>query len=142
MNRKDFIGRVYDALYDNGIRKPVSIKKSTFRISDDGGQDAEFTVKRQDKQVAYTIADITNIVDACIAVIVDAIKHGESVVLRNFGTFSVRRYGQRIVNDPLRNTRHIVKPRCAAKFIPGKDLKLAATLFQVELDDRENGGDA
>ena len=141
MNRKDFVYRVCDTLYDNGIRKPVSIKKSKFRISDDGGKDAKFTVKRQDKQVAYTVTDVANIMDACFAVIIDSIKHGESIVLRNFGTFSVKQYGERVVNDSIHNTRHMVKPRCAAKFYPGKDLKLAAALYQVELDDREDGGD-
>ena len=79
MNKKELSSRVAEVLRANNIRKPVSVKKQTLHITDEGGNTAEFHIKQQDKNVLYTVDDATNVIDACIAVIIDAIKNGEEI---------------------------------------------------------------
>ena len=49
MNKIDFIKCVSDVLRTNDIKKPVSIPKQVFHISDDEGNSKDFTVKKTDK---------------------------------------------------------------------------------------------
>ena len=67
MFKEEFIGRVTDILRENDTRKPVSVKKQVFHITDDNGNTADFNVRQQDKRVIYTVEDTRNIIDACIA---------------------------------------------------------------------------
>ena len=74
MNKKDLVSRVSEILRENDLRKPVKIKKHKFRIIDEEGNTADFTVKRADKQVIYTVDDINKIIDACIDAILESIR--------------------------------------------------------------------
>ena len=86
MNRKELVRRIAAVMKDNGIRKPISSPKQVFHISDDEGNTKDFVVKKTDKSVLFTIDDVESMVDAFICVIEDALKHGDSVSIRGFGT--------------------------------------------------------
>lgn len=49
MNRRDFIKKVACQLRDNNIRKPVSMPKQIFHISDDAGNSRDFIVRATEK---------------------------------------------------------------------------------------------
>ena len=55
MNRKEFARRVATLMREKDIRKPVSIPKQVFHISDDEGNSRDFVVRKTDKSVQFTI---------------------------------------------------------------------------------------
>lgn len=136
MNKKEFIDKVIDTLSENDIRKPVSIKKSTFRITDSDGTTADFDVKRQDKRVLYTSKDVTNIIDACISVIMDAIKTGDEIMIRGLGTLFLNKRAERRLKEPGTDKWHVVAAHYLPKFIPGKELKMAAKVYELSEADK------
>ena len=68
---------------ENDIRKPISIPKQVFHISDDEGNHKDFTVKKIDKTVLYTADDIEAILDTLQFVIQEAVKAGEEISIRD-----------------------------------------------------------
>ena len=100
MNKKEFISRVTETLRENNLRKPVSIRKHTFHITDDEGNVADFNIRQQEKSVMYTNDDTANIVDACLAVILDAIRNGEDVNIKGFGSLGVHYRAARRTKEP------------------------------------------
>ena len=91
MNKKDLISKTTEVLRNNDIRKPISTPKQVFHISDDEGNQKDFVVRKTDKSVLYNTNDVTAILEACLSVIEDAIKHGEDVSLHGFGTLGVHK---------------------------------------------------
>ena len=79
MNKKELSSRVAEVLRANNIRKPVSVKKQTFHITDEDGNTADFHIKQQDKNVLYTVDDTANVIDACIAAEIE-----EIIVVRGY----------------------------------------------------------
>lgn len=137
MKKKEFISKVTDVLKDNDIRKSVSIKKHTFHITDNDGNAADFTIKQQDKRVLYTVEDISSIIDACIAVIVDAIKHGDTIFIKGFGTLSLKRREARRTKQPGTEEWCEVEARYVPKFSYGNDLRMAARIYEMSLEDSQ-----
>ena len=132
MNRKELVRRIAAVMKDNGIRKPISSPKQVFHISDDEGNTKDFVVKKTDKDVLFTIDDIESMVDTCIYVIEDALKHGDSVSIRGFGTLGLHHRKARATKHPTTG-----EPRYVPKFVFGNDLRLCAKMFELSLD--ENG---
>ena len=100
MNKKEFISRVTEALRENDLRKPVSVRKHTFHITDDEGNTADFNIRQQEKSVLYTTEDTANIIDACLAVILDAIRKGEEVNIKGFGCLGLHYRAARRTKEP------------------------------------------
>ncbi|MCD8208997.1 MAG: HU family DNA-binding protein, partial [Bacteroidales bacterium] len=90
MNKRDLIREINNVLRENGVKKPISIPKHVFHISDDDGNSRDFSVKTREKTAVYTIDDVENILDACICVIEDALKRGEEVSIYSFGTLGLK----------------------------------------------------
>ena len=99
MNKVQFVSKVYNVLRDNDVRKSVPLKKVVFHIFDNNGNDAEFAIKQDDKQVLFTTEDVNNIVDACCAVIEDALCRGEEISIRGYGTIGVHKRAPRAVKQ-------------------------------------------
>lgn len=60
---------------------------------------------------------------------------GDQVVMRNFGTFQVRRTKQKIGRNPNRpGTDVVIPPRSVVKFKPGKEMKERVDGAQPTLD--------
>lgn len=128
MYREDFLGQVIGLLRLNDIRKNVSVPKQVFHISDDNGNSKTFSIKGIDKTVIYTKKDVDNILEACLFVIKEALRRGDSVNLKGFGKFStkyrkskkIHTYDGRIVDST---------PRYYIHFLPAPDLKEAAESY-------------
>ena len=143
MNKKEFVSKVAETLRENNMRKPVSVKKHTFHISDDEGNTADFNIKQRDKNVLYTVDDAENVIDACLAVIVDALKNGEEINIKGFGRLGVHYRAARRTKEPNSGELCEVEARYVPKIYFGTELRMAAKLYELSLpnvvDEREDG---
>ena len=133
MNKKEFISRVTEVLRENDVRKPVSVKKHTFHITDDDGNAADFHIKQHDKNVIYTVEDTANFVDACLAVILDSLKNGEEISFKGFGSLGLHYRAARRTKEPNTGEWCEVEARYVPKFSFGNDLRMAAKLYELSL---------
>lgn len=136
MNKRDFVRRVSEVLRDSDIKKPISIPKQVFHISDDEGNSKDFTVKKVDKYAIYTANDISAIMDACLYVIQESLKKGEPISLHGFGTFSLRYRKPRATKSIKENEDIVIEGRYVPKFSFGNDLRLCAKMYELSLSDR------
>lgn len=144
MNKKELSSRVAEVLRANNIRKPVSVKKQTFHITDEDGNTADFHIKQQDKNVLYTVDDTANVIDACIAVILDAIKNGEEISIKGFGSLGLHYRAARRTKEPNSGEWCEIEARYIPKFSYGNDLRMAARLYELSHAEaeQEEGGDS
>lgn len=133
MNKKDLISKTTEVLRNNDIRKPISTPKQVFHISDDEGNQKDFIVKKTDKGVLYNTNDVTAILEACLSVVEDAIKHGEDVSLYGFGTLGVHKREARTTKHPITRETVEVCARYVPKFTFGNNLRMAAKLYELSL---------
>lgn len=136
MNKIDFIKCVSDVLRTNDIKKPVSIPKQVFHISDDEGNSKDFTVKKTDKSVQYTKDDVTAIVDACLYVIQESLKRGEPINFRGFGTLGLNYRKPRATKCVGTEEDVVIKGRYVPKFSFGNDLRMCAKIYELSLKDK------
>jgi len=133
MNKKDLIRAVDKRLEQKKARKPITIPKQTFVISDDEGNSKKFYVKKQDKNVMYSLKDIESVLEACVEVITDAIQNNEDVTISGFGVFSTHKRAGRTVTMPT-GEKISLDSYYVPKFTPGKQLRIAAKLYEIGLD--------
>lgn len=139
MNKKDLISKTAEVLRENNIRKPTSAQKTVLHISDDYGNQSDFIVKKSDRGLLFTVADVTAIVDACLAVIEDSIKHGEDISIHGFGTLGVHYRAARQTKHPETGETVSIDARYVPKFNFGNTLRMAAKVYELSLADREDG---
>lgn len=134
MNRTEFVRRVAESLFANDVRKEVAIRRSKLFVTDEDGNQASFTVRQQNRRLVYSKEDIDRIIDACLEVSYDAMRNGEDINIRGFGSLCVhRRKGKR--TKGLDGTWYDVPEHYSAKFFPGSDLKTAAKVFDEKIKD-------
>ena len=83
------------------------------------------------KGLALTQQDVLEVVQSLIDEITESLAQGDTVVMRNFGTFEVREMKAKIGRNPKNPSNPVPIPaRAAVKFKPGKEMKekVAATL--------------
>lgn len=139
MNRRDFLRRVSERLREDGARKPISIPKQTFHISDDEGNTRDFSIKQVDKNALYTINDVTTIVDTCIRVIEECMRKGEAVTFHGFGTLGLRYRKPRKTKIVNTDTEIDVAGRYVPKFTFGNNLRMCARAYEESLEDESVG---
>lgn len=137
MKKKDLISAIDNLLRRTNTKKPISIPKRVFHISDDDGNHKDFIVRHTDKSVIYTADDINAILNACMEVIVDAIRRGESVYIHGFGELTLHKRAARRTVHPKTGEDVEVKERYVPKFLFGKDLRLAAKLYELSLSEKQ-----
>lgn len=146
MNRKELVRRIAGLMRTNNIRKPVSSQKQVFHISDDEGNKKDFVVRKTDKQVLFTTDDVEAIIDSCICVIEDALKRGEEISIRGFGTLGLHHRKARATKRPDTGEWVEVEARYVPKFTFGNDLRMCAKMYELSLSENqheyeeENGG--
>ena len=135
MNKRELVSAVTEALKQNGVRKTIKMPKQRFTISDNDGNSREFTVKKSDKLVYLNMDDVTNVIDACIAVIENSLKKGESVTVHGFGSLGLH-YRKARSTKRIDNGEEVAVPaRYVPKFNYGNDLRLAAKIYESSLED-------
>lgn len=135
MNRKELIRRVASVMRENNVRKPVSSPKQVFHISDDDGNTKDFVIRKTDKSVLFTADDVEAIVDACLFVIEDAMKRGESVSIRGFGTLGLKYRKPRATKKLGTDEWVDIDARYIPKFTFGNNLRMCAKVYELSLQD-------
>lgn len=135
MNKRELVSAVTEVLKQNGIKKNIKMPKQTFTISDNEGNSREFTVKKSDKLVYLNMDDVTNVIDACIAVIENSLKKGEPVTVHGFGSLGLHYRKARSTKRIDTGEEVAVPARYVPKFNYGNDLRLAAKIYESSLDD-------
>lgn len=136
MYKRELINRISNNLRENDIRKNIRFPQHVLHISDDEGNKKDFVIKKVDKGAIYTEKDIESILDACIAVIEDALKKGEEVSINGFGTLKLNYRPARWTIHPKTGENVDVRARYTPKFTFGKDLKMCAKIYELSLGDK------
>lgn len=139
MNKKDLVKKVAAVLRSNSIRKPISIPKQVFHISDDEGNKKDFIVRKTEKTVLYNEQDIESVLDACISVVEDALKHGDDVYIHGFGRLGVHKRAARETKHPVTNEPVSVSERYVPKFSFGNNLRMAAKIYGLSINEQFEG---
>jgi len=135
MNRKELVRRVASVMRENNVRKPVSSPKQVFHISDDDGNTKDFVIRKTDKSVLFTADDVEAIVDACLFVVEDAMKRGEPVSIRGFGTLGLKYRKPRATKKLGTDEWVDIDARYIPKFTFGNDLRMCAKIYELSLQD-------
>lgn len=135
MNKKELIAKICETLYQNDIRKPISIKSEKFVISNEGGDSATFSTNRMDRRLMYTAVDVCNILDAAIAVVEDCMRRGEPVGIRGFGALHLKKTKEHMVREPDQEIWHTIPSQYKPKFVAGSGLAAAARSFGLQEDE-------
>ena len=131
MNKKELAVRIADTLKENNQKKYVRCNKTTFYITDDNGNRAEFEINQNDRNVIYTIKDIQVIIDTALEVIENAVKNGESIKISDLGVIYMTLYKGRMFKRPDNGEVYELPPKYVPKFRFGKRLKLAAKIYNL-----------
>ena len=124
-------------MLDKEMRKPVSVPKHVFTISDSEGQSKNFTVKQADKLVRYTVDDVAAVVDTCVEIIKEAITKGESITYMGLGTLALKYRPPRVTKIFWGNGGAVeVPPHWYPRFTPGTGLKRCAKLYELSIQDK------
>lgn len=130
MNKKELISKVSDVLRANDTRKKVTAHKTVFHITDDHGNHTDFTIKRDERGLVYTVRDVTAIIETCLAVIEDSIRNGEKVSIQGFGVLDLNLRAARSTRHPDTGEFIEIKERYVPKFTYGNDLRVAARAYE------------
>lgn len=139
MNKKELTERIVSLLRDNDVRKNVAAQKTTLHISDDRGNSSDFIIRRSERGLQYTNKDVSAILEACLLIVEDAIKHGEDISIHGFGTLGVHQRAARTTVHPASGEPVQVSARYVPKFNFGNTLRLAAKVYEMSLaEERDN----
>lgn len=136
MNRKELVRLASGVMRENNIRKPIYTHKQVFHISDDAGNKKDFVIKQKDSSAMYTIDDIDAVLDACIYVIQEALKRGETITVRGFGTLGLNYRKARMTKHPATGEPVDIDAHYVPKFISGNDLKMCAKVYELSIDEK------
>lgn len=139
MNRMELVRRITTVMRENNIRKPITMPKQVFHISDDDGNKKDFIIRKTDKDVLFSVRDVEAVIDTCIRVIADAIQHGEEVSIRGFGTLGVQYRKPRALKHVETGEATVAEARYVPKFYSGNDLRIAAKLYGISVEDKGRG---
>jgi len=135
MNKKELVSRTASIMRERGLRKLVKSPKQVFHISDDEGNVRDFTVRKSEKEVLYTVEDVDAVLNACIDAIKEALVDGSSVNIWGFGTFSLKYRKAGATRDFDTGEWIDIKARYVPKFSCGTDLRMCAKLYELSLND-------
>lgn len=133
MNRSEFVRYATDVLRNNDVKKPISIPKQIFHISDDDGNTKDFSVKKVDKTAIYTIKDVDNILSALLCVIVDAMSRGESITIHGIGTLGMKLREARALKHVKTGEWISVPAHYVPKFDFGKEIQRCARVYNLSI---------
>lgn len=138
MTKAELIRSVTNALRNNNKKKQVSSVKHVLHISDDFGNHKDFVVHKGDRGIIYTIDDVETILEYTVAVIEDAIRRGEEITIRGFGTLGLKYRKPRATKSLKTGERVEVNGRYVPKFSFGNELRRCAKYFELSQNEAIN----
>lgn len=70
-----------------------------------------------------TRIEVDSVLKGFFETVIEALKRGESIELRSFGTFKVSKRAQRVARNPKTNEEVIVPQQVVPQFKPAKDFR-------------------
>lgn len=135
MKREELIRRIVDQLDKSNKRKKFHVPKHTLHISDDDGNTKNFTIKGVDREVMFTAADVGAVINATMRVIIDALIRGDNVAMHGFGSLGLQYRKERSTKQIGTKEEITIEGRYVPKFVYGRDLKMAARLYESSITD-------
>jgi len=121
--------------YDkNNQENPYELTEYAFNHKD-------FIIRKTDKEVNFNSNDINAIIDACLLVIEDSLKRGEEISIHGFGTLGLHHRAARKTKRVGTDDWVEIKARYVPKFVSGNNLKLAAKIYELSLQDSSSQED-
>lgn len=136
MRRKELVRDVVDLLRESNIKKSVHVPRQVLHISDNEGNSKDFTVKGADKEIAFTSADVSAVLDAVSKVVVDTLMRGDNITVHGFGSIGLQYRKPRATKKIGTDEDIVIAGRYVPKFIFGNELRMAARMYELSLDDR------
>lgn len=133
MNKPELVSKVGEVLRTSGIKKAVSVPDCSLYVMDDAGNKKKFTVSVPDREVQYTIRDVSNILDGIFAVVEDAIKHGEEIHLYGIGSLKLSKRAAGMMKVPDKDEWYEVPEHYIPYFKVGEVIKQAARFYDATL---------
>ena len=101
---------------------------------------AKITNQLGSRGIAITQKDVHEIIQALIEEITDGLAHGDTIMLRNFGTFQVKEIAAKVGRNPKEPNMEVHIPaRASVKFKPGKEMKeKVASILQLIREQNSN----
>jgi nucleoid DNA-binding protein len=85
-------------------------------------------------ETGMTQQQVFDVIQKTLDTVITSLATGDEVVLRNFGSFQVRKTKQKIGRNPNRpGTDVVIPPRAVVKFKPGKEMKEKVAKLLPEL---------
>lgn len=137
MNKKKLIARAAEVLRQNNVRKSVPKQRSVLHISDDEGNHSNFTIRKPGRGVLFNADDVEAVLDACLAVVEDTLKHGEEIYIHGYGTIDLHYRAPKRVRIPATGEWADVNARFLPHFSMGKNLKMAAKVYEMSVAGKE-----
>lgn len=138
MNKNEFALAVTAKLKEEGFGKVVTSPRHVFHISDDEGNKKDFIVRKTDKTVSLNSKDVNAVLDAACDVLLDILRNGDALSISGIGSLGLKYRKPRKINDRFNSGDWI---ETSGKYVPnftsGKDLKIAAKLYELSLIDDE-----
>lgn len=137
MNRIELVQRVAAVMREKNMRKPISAYKQVFHISDDEGNEKKFIIRKPNKEVLFTVTDISAVVETILSVIEETLKKGEPISIRGFGVLYLHYRKARTTKHPGTGQTVDVPARYVPKFDFGKTLRMCGRVFELNLDESD-----
>lgn len=137
MNRKELVKNIATVMRENNMRKPISLPKQVFHISDDDGNKKDFVIRKTNKSVIFTADDIDAVLEACLYTIKEAIKRGETVSIHGFGSLGLKYRKSRATKKMGTDEWIDIDARYVPKFTFGNDLRTCGKIYEISLKENE-----
>ena len=137
MGNKELEKRMEDLLREKNVRKEVRAIKVVLHISDDEGNEKDFSINKKRTDVRYNRDDAKYFLEAFMTVVTDALLNGEEVRLPNFGTFKLKKKKASRARHPLTGELVDVPAYYYPTFSYARRLKNAAKFYGENEKERE-----
>ena len=136
MFKKEFIRNVWKKLRIDEKKKYMKVPKHVLHISDDHGNKKDFVVRGRESHYVYTKDDVANILEAMSDVILEAIKHGDPVIIPGVCKIGVRYSKPRESYNVAAGCKTTMGGYYVPKITAEKELMLNARLYTELLKDK------
>ena len=95
-------------------------------------------VVRISNEIGLTQQQVFDVVQKTLDAVTGELAQGNSVVMRNFGTFEVRQTKAKVGRNPKDPSKDVpIPPRAVVKFKPGKEMKEKVARILPQIQQRE-----
>lgn len=142
MRKKGLVEKTTELLRERDVTKPITVPRHVFHISDDEGNEHDFSVRQFGKTVHYNSDDVSIILDTLLEVVQDTLRHGESVIIFGFGGLELKYRKPRTTYNVYTNDPVEIPGRYTPKLVVGNALRQCGVFYNASLEDGKYTDDA